>query len=297
MINTQESNTIHNILKWAINTLKKSDIEFPEINADTLLSYILSCDKTRLYTNPDDLIDDDVVLKYKDLINERKKHVPLQYITKQVEFMSLEFVVNEHVLIPRPETEILVETVLKKAHNNQNPNKRFNIIDIGTGSGNIAISLAKNLNNAEVYASDISLDALTIARINAQRHNVLNNVHLLHGDLFRAFSGSTEKEKMDFIVSNPPYVSKSEWHHLEPEVRDHEPWDALVGGEDGFCVSRQIIKSAIDWLRPGCYLVIEIGETQANKIITLIENEGKYKEIETIKDLQGKERIISAQRK
>ncbi|MCP4268190.1 MAG: peptide chain release factor N(5)-glutamine methyltransferase [Candidatus Brocadiaceae bacterium] len=296
MINTHDPKTIRNTIQWAIADLKESGIDLPVITADTLLCYTLSCDRTRLYTNPDEPIDDDVILKYKSLINKRKKHIPLQYITRQVEFMSLDFVVNEHVLIPRPETEILVETVLDKAHNDQIQNKKTTIMDIGTGSGNISISLAKNLTNAEIYASDISQDALTIAKTNAQKHNVLNCVHFIHGDLFSSFKGSVEKGEIDFIVSNPPYVSKSEWHLLEPEVRDHEPWKALVGGEDGLHISRQIIKKAIDWLKPGGYIIIEIGETQARSIINLLENEGRYKETEIINDLQGKERIISAQR-
>jgi release factor glutamine methyltransferase len=293
----EDTNTIRNILKWAIAALKESGIDLPVITADTLLSYTLSCDRTRLYTNPDDLIDESVILTYKGLINERKKHVPLQYITRQVEFMSLDFVVNKHVLIPRPETEILVETVLQKAHNNHIQNAKTTIIDIGTGSGNISISLAKNLSNAEIYASDISQDALTIAKANAKKHNVLNSIHFLHGDLFNSFRGLVEKGNVDFIVSNPPYVSESEWRLLEPEVRDHEPRKALVGGEDGLCILRHIIKEAIDWLKPGGYLVLEIGETQANSIINLLENEGNYKGTEIIKDLQGKERIISTQLK
>ena len=293
----EDTNTIRNILKWAIAALKESGIDLPVITADTLLSYTLSCDRIRLYTNPDDLIDESVILTYKGLINERKKHVPLQYITQQVEFMSLDFVVNKHVLIPRPETEILVETVLQKAHNNHIQNAKTTIIDIGTGSGNISISLAKNLSNAEIYASDISQDALTIAKANAKKHNVLNSIHFLHGDLFNSFRGLVEKGNVDFIVSNPPYVSESEWRLLEPEVRDHEPRKALVGGEDGFCILRHIIKEAIDWLKPGGYLVLEIGETQANSIINLLENEGNYKRTEIIKDLQGKERIISTQLK
>jgi release factor glutamine methyltransferase len=292
----EDTNTIRNILKWAIAALKESGIDLPVITADTLLSYTLSCDRTRLYTNPDDLIDESVILTYKGLINERKKHVPLQYITRQVEFMSLDFVVNKHVLIPRPETEILVETVLQKAHNNHIQNAKTTIIDIGTGSGNISISLAKNLSNAEIYASDISQDALTIAKANAKKHNVLNSIHFLHGDLFNSFRELVEKGNVDFIVSNPPYVSESEWRLLEPEVRDHEPRKALVGGEDGLCILRHIIKEAIDWLKPGGYLVLEIGETQANSIINLLENEGNYKGTEIIKDLQGKERIISTQR-
>ena len=291
------TNTIRNILKWAIATLKKTDIDSPGINADTLLSFVLSCDRTELYTNPDEILNDTDIRRYKDLINERIRHVPLQYITHRVEFMSLDFFVDEHVLIPRPETEILVETVLSNAHDKQYSNRKITIMDIGTGSGNIAISLAKNLNNVEIYASDISQEAIAIAKTNVQRHNVADKICLLRGDLFDAFSSSVEKGQVDFTVSNPPYVSESEWKNLEPELRDHEPREALVGGKDGLCFYSQIIKNAADWLMPDGYLIIEIGETQANSIIKLMESEGHYEDIEIIKDLQGKERVISARRK
>jgi release factor glutamine methyltransferase len=297
MVYAQDRNTIRNRLKWAIAILKKSEIEFPEINADTLLAYALSCDRTSLYTNPDDVINDADIRTYKEVIYKRASHVPLQYITRRVEFMSLDFVVDEGVLIPRPETEILVETVLNKALNKEFPDKSIIIMEIGTGSGNIAVSLAKNLNKAKIYTNDISLDALTLAKTNVQRHDVVDKVHLLHGDFFGIFSNYVEKEHVDFIVSNPPYVSEYEWNNLEPEVKEHEPWQALVGGKDGLHYYRQIIKDAGDWLRPGGYLVIEIGEEQANAIIKLMRNEEHYGEIEIIKDLQGKERIISAKRK
>lgn len=291
------ANTIRNILKWAISTLKKAEIDSPVINADTLLAIVLSCDRTKLYTNPDEVVDDSVISMYKELINERIRHVPLQYITHHAEFMSLDFFVDERVLIPRPETEILVETVLDKARDKQYSDKKVAIIDIGTGSGNIAVSLAKYLSNAEIYASDISQEALAIAKVNIRRHKVIGNVHLLHGYLFGAFSGSVEKGQVDFIVSNPPYVSESEWHNLEPELRNHEPYEALVGGKDGFCFYRQIIEDAHAWLKPKGYLVIETGETQTKTIIKLMESEGQYEDIEIIKDLQGKERVISARRK
>ncbi len=291
------ANTIRNILKWAIATLKESDIEYPDINADSLLALVLSCDRTKLYTNPEKVVNNTNISRYKELINERIRHVPLQYITHRVEFMSLDFFVDERVLIPRPETETLVETVLKKAHNKQYSNRKITIMDIGTGSGNIAVSLAKNLSNTEIYASDISQEALTIAKENVQKHKVADNVHLLHGDLFGVFNSHIEKGNVDFIVSNPPYVSESEWKNLEPELRDHEPREALVAGKDGLCFYRQIIKEAADWLKPEGCLVIEIGETQAKTIIKLMENEGHYGDIELIKDLQGKERVISARRK
>lgn len=297
MADVQDANTIRSILKWAISTLKKSDIEFPEINADTLLSHVLSCDRTWLYTNPDTVLDDTDIRKYQELIYKRSFHVPLQYITHKVEFMSLDFVVDERVLIPRPETEILVEAVLSKAQDDEFSDKNIIIMEIGTGSGNIAVSLAKNLSNAEIYTNDISDDALTLAKTNVQSHDVADKVHLLHGDFFGVFYNFVEKEQVDFIVSNPPYISESEWKGLEPEVKEHEPREALVGGEDGMHYYRQIIKEASDWLRPGGYLVLEIGETQTNAIKKLILNKEHYGKIEIIKDLQGKERVISARRK
>ena len=294
MAHTQDRNTIRNILKSAIAKLKKSEIEFPEINADTLLAYILSCDRANLYTNPDDLMNDSDICKYNELIHKRARHVPLQYITKRVEFMSLDFVVDEGVLIPRPETEILVEAVIKKTDNKLYHDRIITIIDIGTGSGNIAVSLAKNISNVKIYASDISREALTVANENVLRHDVTDQIHLLHGNVFEAFSSKVKKGQVDFIVSNPPYVSKSESKNLEPELIDHEPLLALIGGVDGLFFYKQIIKDAANWIKPGGYLIIEIGETQANSIIKLMQNELHYDEIEIINDLQGKERIISA---
>ena len=291
---SQDENTIRNSLKSAIAILKKSKIEFPEIIADTLLAYILSCDKTNLYTNPDDVISTSDICKYNKLIHKRVSHVPLQYITRKVEFMSLDLIVDERVLIPRPETEILVETVLKKTNKKQYNNRKIIVIDIGTGSGNIAVSLAKYLSNVKIYASDISLEALTVANKNVLRHNVADKIHLLHGDVFEAFRNNVKKRQVDFIVSNPPYVSESEAKNLEPELIDHEPLLALIGGEDGLYFYKQIIKDATDWIKPGGYLIIETGERQADSIIMLMQNELHYDEIEIIQDLQGKERIISS---
>jgi len=294
MSDAQGRNTIRNSLKSAIAVLKKSEIEFPEINADTLLAYVLSCDKTILYTKPDDIIDEADFTRYTELIDRRASHVPLQYITQQVEFMSLNFVVDERVLIPRSETEILVETVIKKTDNKLYHDRRITIIDIGTGSGNIAVSLAKNISNIRIYAGDISRGALSVANENVQKHDATDKIRLLHGNVFDAFSIDIKKEQVDFVVSNPPYVSESESKNLAPELIDHEPLLALIGGEDGLCIYKQIIKDAAGWIKPGGYLVIEIGETQADSIIKLMQNELYYDEIEIINDLQGKERIISA---
>jgi release factor glutamine methyltransferase len=282
---------------WAINTLRNSNIESPNINAEILLAHVLSCDRIELHTNPDKIIDDGDISKYKKLINKRADRVPLQYITGHVEFMSLDFIVDEHTLIPRQETEILVETVLNKIKDRALPNKTITIVDIGTGCGNIAISLAANLQNAQVYASDISRETLAVAGTNVRRHRVTDRVHLLHGNLFESFDGHLSKGSIDFVVSNPPYVSEADLNELEPEIRDHEPLKALVGGEDGLCFYKQIIKEAHEWLKPKGFLILEVGETQAETITKLIETEGHFENIEITKDLQKIDRIISARRK
>ncbi len=291
------SNTIHNILRWAIDILKNSNIESPNINAEILLAHVLSCDRIKLHANPDKIIDNGDIGKYKKLINRRADRVPLQYITGHVEFMSLDFVVDEHTLIPRPETEILVETVLNKIKDRAPSDKTITIVDIGTGCGNIAISLAANLQNAQIYASDISRKTLAVAGTNVRRHRVTDRVHLLHGNLFESFDGHLSKGNVDFVVSNPPYVSEADLNKLEPEIKDHEPLKALVGGKDGLCFYKCIIREAHEWLKPEGFLIMEVGETQAETITKLIETEGHFENIESTKDLQKIDRIVSARRK
>lgn len=297
LINTQENNSIRHILKWAVDTLKKHGIEFPDTNAHTLLSYVLSCDKTQLYANPDKIIKDENITKYKKLVNKRLRHMPLQYITGHVEFMSLDFVVDERALIPRQETEILVETVLNMTNNKTLSDKMITIMDIGTGCGNIAVSLAINLQNAQIYASDVSKETLDLAKINIRRHKVADRICLFQGNLFEAFDKHLERGNIDFIVSNPPYVCESEWNRLDPEIKEHEPRDALVGGKDGLCFYKQIIKDAPEWLKPKGFLILETGESQAEAIIKLAEIKNHFDNIEITKDLQKKERIFSARRK
>ena len=282
---------------WAINILKNSNIESPNINAEILLAHVLSCDRIELHTNPDKIINNGDIIKYKNLINKRASRVPLQYITGHVEFMSLDFVVDEHTLIPRQETEILVETVLNKMKNRVPSDKTITIVDIGTGCGNIAISLAANLQNAQVYASDISRETLAVAGTNVRRNRVTNRVHLLHGNLFESFDGHLSKGNIDFVVSNPPYVSEADLNKLEPEIKDHEPFKALVGGKDGLCFYKRIIREAPEWLKPEGFLILEVGETQAETITKLIDTEGHYENIEITKDLQKIDRIVSARRK
>jgi release factor glutamine methyltransferase len=210
--------------------------------------------------------------------------------------MSLDFTVDNHVLVPRQETELLVDAVLDRASNKRFSNKTINIMDIGTGSCSIAVSLSVHLKNAQIYASDISEDALVIARMNAQKHNVANRIHLLHGNLFGPFNGHINMGCVDFIVSNPPYIKESEWIGLEPEVREYEPYIALVAGEDGLTFYKQIVNEAHMWLKAKGFLVVEVGDTQAKRVKRLVEREGHFENIEVLKDLQEIERVVIARR-
>jgi len=218
------------------------------------------------------------------LVEKRKGGAPLSYLTGSREFWSIPLRVSPSVLIPRPETEVLVEKVLELASR-----ERETILDIGTGSGNIAIALAKELPRARILASDISLRALAVARRNALLHRV-RRVEFVRSNLFSAFRGSGLR--FDFIVSNPPYVSKRDWQTLPAEVRDFEPRRALLAGESGLEVIRRLVGRAGRFLRPGGYLIFEIGDGQRDDVLGLF---GKpWTEIETAWDLAGRPRVITA---
>ena len=216
-------------------------------------------------------------------IDKLSKGVPLQHITHLQEFMKMDFYVNENVLIPRPDTEILVEEVIKIASNFKNPK----ILDLCTGSGAIGISIAKYVKNAKVYATDISEKALEIAKLNAKNIGVEEKIEFIKSDLFNNIG----KIKFDIIVSNPPYIKNGDICYLSEEVQK-EPKLALEGGIDGLEFYRKITKQAIDYLKLGSYLCFEIGYDQKIDVIEIIENENKYIDTYSKKDLYGNDRII-----
>ncbi len=297
MTQIQESDIIRHLLRWAVVTLKRSDIEFPQSDAATLLSHVLTCDRLELYTEPNKTLQETEVDTYKELVAQRARHVPLQYIIGHTEFMSLDFVVDKRVLIPRPETETLVERALDRVKSGTFSNRKLTIIDIGTGSGIIAISLALHLKESKVYACDISKESLNVAEINVKNHKVSEQVSLLQGDLFDAFDGELRKGSVDLVVSNPPYVTETELSCLEPEVRDYEPRTALVASENGLYYFKRIVDGAPKWLRPNGYLILEIGETQAKKIVQLLVQAGGFVDIQIVQDIQKRYRIVSARRR
>ena len=291
-----ENFTVSNLVRWASNTLQQvNGIDFPRLDAEIILSHLLSCKRIDLYLHPDKPVDETIAIRYKDAIQKRTHRVPLQYIKNCANFMSLDFYVDERVLIPRPETELLVEEVIKLS---QTMSKEHEIViaDIGVGSGNIAVTLAKNIDNARILAIDISSDALAVANINARRYEVQDKITFLCGDTFKPLEGHEFELKIDFIVSNPPYISSGEFDTLQNEVRDYEPYVALVCGQDGLQMFKRIIASATTWLKPGGYVIFEVGNGQAQKLAQLFENTGYFKKANFIEDYQHIQRIVIAKK-
>lgn len=275
---------IKQALEEAKNILKSNNFEDSNIIAKELLSYVLKKDKVYLTINLDSDLTDIEYAKFTKYIEQIIDGKPLQYITQKQEFMGMEFFMNENVLIPQPDTEILVETVLDicKRYGKQS----LRILDLCTGSGAIAISLSKIL-NTQVFASDVSTKALEVA----EKNNVLNNskVEFIESNLFEQING----EKFDIIVSNPPYIKNEEIKSLSKQVQN-EPYIALAGGEDGLDFYRKIIDEAYKHINKNGYLCLEIGYDQKEDLIKLIKQNENYEYENCIKDLSNNDRCIIA---
>lgn len=275
---------IKQALEEAKNILKSNNFEDSNIIAKELLSYVLKKDKVYLTINLDSDLTDIEYVEFTKYIEQIIDGKPLQYITQKQEFMGMEFFVNEDVLIPQPDTEILVETVLDicKRYGKQS----LRILDLCTGSGAIAISLSKIL-NTQVFASDVSTKALEVA----EKNNVLNNskVEFIESNLFEQING----EKFDIIVSNPPYIKNEEIKSLSKQVQN-EPYIALAGGEDGLDFYRKIIDEAYKHINKNGYLCLEIGYDQKEDLIKLIKQNENYEYENCIKDLSNNDRCIIA---
>ncbi|MBI5701877.1 peptide chain release factor N(5)-glutamine methyltransferase [Candidatus Saganbacteria bacterium] len=253
---------------------------------EIIICEALGIDKAELISHPELLKKDDP--RYKEFKNRIDKNEPLAYITGIQPFYGFNFFVDKSVLIPRPETELLVEICLDTLMPGHNKNQ--SILDIGTGSGAIAVCLAKYLENAAITAIDISKESLAISKKNSDHHNVSHRIKHAHSDLFE----SIKPKRFDAIISNPPYIPSGDIEELEPNVRDHEPRLALDGGIDGLNIIRDIIKGSKDYLKPNGYLFLELGCGQSEQVKKLLEDAG-YKNIRIIKDYAGIDRIAKAQ--
>lgn len=282
--------TIKDLLQWTTRYFSDKGINESRLEAEILLAHVLKKDRVYLYANYEAPVNTNERAIYKEYIKRRIKSEPIAYITGHKEFMSLDLFVSPEVLIPRPETELLVEIALKEARD-MNP---VRIVDVGTGSGAIAVSLAYYHKHAQVYASDISLPALEIARQNAGRHHV--NIDFRAGSLLDSFLPGQAEEPVDYfdiIVANLPYVPETDRATLELQVRNYEPHGALFAGEDGLDLYRQLIPQARMLMQAGAVLLFEIDPRQQALIPSFMQG---FSPVKVINDATGRARVVQARR-
>lgn len=270
--------TLEGALSWGKEVLKQAEIADYELDAWYLLEYVCRIDKSYYYLHGADEMELDQQQEYEVVIKKRAERIPLQYMTGTQEFMGLEFKVNSHVLIPRQDTETLVEEALKVLE------PGMQVLDLCTGSGCIIISLLKHREGLAGTASDISKQALLVAKENAKQHQV--EVELITSDLFQNITGS-----FDMIISNPPYIPSHVIEELMPEVRDFEPMDALDGKEDGLYFYQEIARASAEFLNSNGYLYFEIGHHQGGRVAAIMEQNG-YRNVRVVKDLAGNDRVV-----
>lgn len=267
--------------------LENEGVESPRLDAELLLAHVLETNRASVLAHPERLLTPKELTRFRALVARRAAREPLPYIVGTREFYGLAFAVDDRVLIPRPETELLVERAVRFARHLAAPR----IADVGAGSGAIAVTLAVQLPMATVYALDASAGALEVAGDNARRHRVDNRVHRLQGDLLDPLP-----EPVHLIVANLPYVTTAEWQELAPEIRNHEPRTALDGGEDGLDLVRRLLASAGPWLEPGGAIVLEIGAAQGDAATTAAREHFPEARVCVAHDYAGRDRMIVLER-
>lgn len=290
------------VLKEGISRLRATRVPSHTLAAELLLMHALGRDRTWLYTHSEDAVDPAAEERYFALVARRAAGEPTQYLTGKQEFWGLEFEVTPAVLIPRPETEHVVEVALERLGargikirlDTGEPSAPLRIADVGTGSGCLAVALAHELPHAEIVATDISVPALEVARRNAARHGVLSRIHFLETNVLEGLSH--EAGRFDLIVSNPPYVARNEANTLEREVREHEPHTALFGGPTGVEIYDRLIEQAGMLLRSGGILVLELGYNSAEHVGAILAAQSRWADIRITNDLAGIPRVIAAER-
>lgn len=276
--------TLGRLLDWTTAHFREKKSEFPRLDAEVLLAHAQGCKRIELYTRFEETATEDVRSRFRDLVRKRTEGCPVAYLVGKKEFFSLELEVNPAVLIPRPDTETLVMACLEAA------TPQAAILDVGTGSGAIAIAIAKKRPTVQVTAIDLSSEALDVARRNAAKHKVESRIRFLQGDLFAPLAAD---DSFDIILSNPPYIPTATIATLEPGVRDFEPRLALDGGPDGFQMVTRLIEKAGQHLKLGGCLLLEIGVDQEKPVRRLLEQAG-YRVGPSIKDHSGHPRVLKA---
>ena len=277
--------TVKDALGFSSGTLRSAGVSRPLGEAERILCRLLDCDRVELYLEASRPIGEEEILDLERMLGHRVNGLPLQYVTGKTGFYTCEFMADSRALIPRPDTETVIDAVLDLVDRGMNFGR---ILDAGTGSGNIAVVLAGHLPGCEVWATDISEEAILLARKNAALNSV-EKIHFIVADFLAPFGPGS----FDLVVANPPYVSDVEWPFLPREVRDHEPPVALRGGPDGLDMIRNVIRSAFDVLSDDGVVILEVGHTQYGRVYNLFVAAG-YREIELRRDINGKPRVAVA---
>ena len=291
---SQEIWTVKRLLEWTADFLKQKDSDSPRLEAEVLLSHALGCKRIELYTNFETVPPEAQLAVFRDFVRRRGKGEPVAQLVGRKEFYSLDFNVTSDVLIPRPETEDLVlETIdlLKSRRQGTDADRLFTLCDLGTGSGNIAVTLAKHTKNTKIIAIDLSEKALAVAQKNAEKHEVSDRIDFIHSDLFTRLDPKT---RFDMIVTNPPYVTTAEYAALAPMVRDYEPKEALLAGADGLDVVRRIVVDAIPLMNPGGNLLMEVSPMIIQAAAQLFSDQKGWTNVRTVSDQMNRPRFVLA---
>lgn len=285
--------TIQKLLNWVTEYLTNKGVDSPRLSAELLLCHVLALTRIELYTQFDKPVPQRQLDMLRDLVKRAGLHEPVAYLTGRTEFYSIELDITADCLIPRPETELLVQRAIEFLR--MRDGVQF-VCDLCTGSGCIAVAIAKNFPDARVIATDISAGSLEVAARNVTKHGLNERIELLQGDLFEPLVGQLDVTEFDMIVCNPPYVSSAEYETLAPNVKDYEPKSALLAGTDGLDVYRRLIDRADSFLKPGAALVLEIGYAQGPAVLDLLEQTGAFAEIKIEKDPNDNDRVVTARK-
>lgn len=292
-MSAMETWTIKKLLEWVSGYLENKGVDSPRLSAELLLCDVLRLERIQLYTLYDRVVEPPQLVALRALVKRAGEHEPVAYLVGRCEFYSLPLTITADCLIPRPETEHLVEMAILFLRNRTG---QQHVLDLCTGSGCIAAAIAKNVENVQIAATDISDAALKVAAENIEKLMLTEKVQLLCGDLFDPIMEGLDDGKFDLIVSNPPYVSESEYEALDKNVKEYEPTHALLAGVDGLDVYKRIAEKIDDFLKPDGALMMEIGYAQGKAVRELLENAGCFKTITIEKDFANNDRIAIAKK-
>jgi release factor glutamine methyltransferase len=285
--------TVQKLLGWTTEYFTEKGLDSPRLSAEMLLSFVLELPRIKLYTNFNQPVEQDKLNTLRELVKRAAQKEPVQYLVGSTEFYSLKIELDKSCLIPRPETELLVERAIEYLRQSDG---RKCVCDLCTGSGCIAVAVAKNYEQADIVATDISDSALKWAGRNIKNHKLSDRVKLLCGDLFDALIDQLDDTQFDLIVSNPPYVTTEEFAGLDEKIKKYEPKNALLAGADGLDIYRRIAEQAPGYLKKGAPLMVETGYRQGQAVMDLLEQTGEFTEIEKEKDLNDNDRIVTARK-